>query len=257
MTSAGGRDGGLEVVPVGVGSAYARYGEAQSCYLVRCAGAQVCLDMGAGSLNRLQAHLAPEDLTAVVVSHLHPDHMIDLLSLRVYMAWGPAAGRVLPVWGPPGLRDRLAAHGDEGLHALSFAELAPAGGDVDLGGGLTLRYRTVPHLEPTFALRLELNGASVCFGADCRPNDALVELATDADVLICECSFGAGEVPEGVPHMTAADAGGTARRAGARRLLLTHCYPEFDRDEALAAARRAAGDGVEVQWAVQDHAVRA
>ncbi|HWH14091.1 MAG TPA: MBL fold metallo-hydrolase [Miltoncostaeaceae bacterium] len=257
MTTDGGGEGGLEVVPVGVGSAYARYGEAQSCYLVRAGDCRVCLDMGSGALNRLQVHVAPEDLTAVVVSHLHPDHMIDLLSLKVYLAWGPPAGRVMPVWGPAGLRARLAAHGDDGLDSLRFVPLDDAGGEVPLGEGMTLRYARVPHLDPTFALRVEHGGAALCFSADCRPNEALVDLARGAAVLICECSFGDGPVPDGVPHMSAADAGGIARRAGVGRLLLTHCYPEFDRDAALAAARAAAGDGVAVEWATQDRAVRA
>lgn len=249
---------GLRLTPVGVGAAYAAPGEAQSCYLLHAGVRTVCMDLGAGALNRLQTHLRPERLHAVTVTHLHADHMVDLLSLRVYMAWGPGAGRPLDLWGPPGLRELIAGHGEGGLdEAFRLHDLTPPGGEVDLGDGLRLVYREVPHLPPTFALRFERRGASVCFGADCAPNDALVELARGADVLLCECSFGAGEVPAGVPHLTAGDAGLIAREAGVRRLLLTHCYPEFDRDEALAAARAAAGTAVAVDWAVQDRPVDA
>ncbi len=246
----------LTLVPVGVGAAYARPGEAQSCYLVRAAGGVVCLDLGAGALNRLQEHLPPEELDAVVVTHLHPDHCADLLALRVYMAYGPGTGRRLRVLGPPELRARLGAFGgqDGWEDAFRFETLAP-GAPVELAPGLQLTAVEVPHLPPTFALRLDSGGASVCYGADCTDNAELPALAAGCDLLLCECSFGADEVPRGVPHLNGAQAGALARRAGAGALLLTHCYPEHDRAAALGAARR--GFGGQVAWARQDEAVAA
>jgi ribonuclease BN (tRNA processing enzyme) len=245
------------LVPVGVGAAYARPGEAQSCYLVRAGDTAVVLDLGSGTLNRLQEQIRPEDLAAIVVTHLHPDHCVDLLPLRVYLAYGPGRGASLRVLGPPGLRERLIGFGgsDAWDEVMRFEALAGVAGERDLGGGVTLRYRQVPHLPPTFALRVEAGGGAVCFGADCADNDELPALAAGADVLLCECSFGAGEVPAGVPHLNGAQAGRIAARAGARRLLLTHCFPEHDREAALAAAR--AEFGGPAGWAVQGEAVAA
>jgi ribonuclease BN (tRNA processing enzyme) len=247
----------MELVPVGVGAAYGLPHEGQSCYLVRIPGRAVALDMGAGTLNRLSALVAPEDLGAVVISHLHPDHCADLMALRVYMVWGPGAGRRLRVLSPPGLRERLVAFsGSEGWDdAFAFEDLTSPGGEADLGGGLALRYREVPHLPPTFALRLEGAGAAVCYGADCAPGPELPELAAGCGVLVCESSFGAEPVPAGVPHLPAADAGRIAAQAGVGRLLLTHCSPEFDRDAALAAAR--AEFAGPVDWARQGEPVSA
>jgi ribonuclease BN (tRNA processing enzyme) len=247
----------LRIVPVGVGAAYSAPGEAQSSYLVTAAGRSVAIDLGSGTLNLLQRQIAPEDLDALVITHLHPDHCVDLMALRVYMVWGPGAGRVLTVHGPPGLRERLVAFsGSDGWdRAFVFRDLAAGGGEVDLGDGLVLRHREVPHLPPTHAVRLEHGGRAICFSADCGPNDALVELARGCEVLVCECSFGAGRVPEGVPHLDARDAGGIAARAGAGRLLLVHCSPEFDRAEALDVAREAFGGPV--AWARQGEAVAA
>ena len=161
----------MELVPVGVGAAYGLPHEGQSCYLVRTPERAVVLDLGSGTLNRLCALMAPQDLDAVVISHLHPDHCADLMSLRVYMLWGPGAGGRLRLMGPPGLRERLTAFsGSEGWDdAFSFEELSRPGGRVDLGGGLVLRYHEVPHLPPTFAMRLEWGGAALCYGADCAP----------------------------------------------------------------------------------------
>lgn len=247
----------LTLVPVGVGTAYAATGEVQSCYLVRAGERCVVVDLGSGALNRLQRHVAPHEPEAVIVTHLHPDHCVDLLSLRIHMMWGPGAGRVMRVIGPPGLRDRLAAFsGSDGWDtSFRFEEFPPGAGEVDLGGGLVMRHREVPHLPPTNAVRLDAGGSSVCLGSDCAPNDDLPALAAGCDVLVCECTFGAGPVPAGVPHLSAHDAGVIAARAGARRLLLTHCQPEFDRDEALAAAGAAFGGPV--GWARPDEPVAA
>lgn len=247
---------GLTLVPIGVGTAYARPGEVQSCYLVRAGGAAVAVDLGAGTLNRLQDRIAPEELDALLITHMHPDHCADLLALRVYMAWGPGRGHRLRVIGPPGLRERLAAFsGSEGWEALGFEEWADAGGELEPAEGLALRHGQVPHLPPTHAVRLEHGGRSLCFGADCGDNEALPALAEGVDLLLAECSFGAEAVPEGVPHLNGAQAGGIAARAGAGRLLLTHCYPEHDRDAALAAA--AAAFGGPAGWARQGEAVAA
>lgn len=241
----------LRLVPVGIGTAYSAPGEAQSCHLVRAGDRALVVDLGSGALNRLMGHVRPEELEAVVVTHLHPDHCVDLMALRVYMAWGPGRGRSVRVIGPPGLRERLVAFsGSDGWDgAVAFEELAPGEGEIDLGGGLLLRHREVPHLPPTHAVRVDHGGSAVTLGADCAPNAALAELARGCDVLVCECSFGAVEVPAGVPHLNGRAAGEIAARAGAGRLVLVHGQPEFDRDAAVAQA--AAAFGGPTAWAVQ------
>ncbi len=227
----------IEVVPVGVGAAYGRVGEAQTCYLVRAGGAAICLDLGAGALNQLQAHVRPEALDLVVISHLHPDHFIDLLALRVYMVWGPGAGHRLRIAGPPGLRSALAVFGDDGLEvAFAFEELDGQAPVTPSPRGVRISHRQVPHLEPTFATRIDVGGASVCFGADCAPNDTLAEFARGVDVLMTECTYGAGEIPDGAMHLNAHAAGDIARRARAGQLVLAHCLPEWDLDAAVAVA---------------------
>jgi ribonuclease BN (tRNA processing enzyme) len=246
----------LTLLPVGVGAAYARPGEVQSCYLVRAAGRLVCLDLGAGALNRLQRHAAPHDLDLVVITHLHPDHCADLLSLRVYMAYGPGRGRRLRVLGPRALRGRLGAFGGEdGWDDAFVFDALEDGVPADLDLGLELRVTEVPHLPPTFAVRVEAGDAALVYGADCAVNAALPELAAGCDLLLCECSYGASAVPEDARHLNAAAAGEMARTAGAGALLMTHCYPEHDPAAALAAAARAFGGPV--AWARQGEAVAA
>lgn len=249
---------GLTLTPIGVGAAYARPGEAQSSYLVRAGGSAILLDLGAGALNRLQGELAPEALDAIVVTHLHPDHCADLLALRVYMAFGAGAGAApLRVIAPEGLRARLVAFTGPELwdDAFTFQAFPRGDGELVLGAGVILRHAEVPHLDPTYALRVEHGGRALSFGADCGENEALVRLAEGSGLLLAECSLGAEPVPAGVPHLGAREAARTAERAGVGRLLLTHCFPEHDREAALAVAR--AGFAGPVDWARQGEAVAA
>lgn len=241
----------IRLVPIGTGAAFGDPGQAQSCYLVIAGSRRIVLDLGSGALAALARHVPPEDVDAVVISHLHPDHCVDLFGLHVRMRWGPGRGRVIPVFGPPALGARLAAfsggapwHPDQGL---DLRPLADGAGVLHPGDGVVVRHREVPHLPPTHAVRVEAGGRSLVYGADCAPNDALVELAEGADALLCECTFGADPVPEGLPHLDAATAGAMARRAGAGRLLLTHMQPGHDPGRALAVAGEAFGGPVE--WA--------
>ena len=238
----------LELLPIGAGAAYGRPDEAQSCHLVRGGGVAVLLDRGAGALNVLTGVQRPEHLDLIVISHLHADHVVDLLALRVYMAWGPGRGGHVPVLGPPGLRALLAGFAGEDAWepGLTFEEIPPGGVDRDVGG-LRLTLRQVPHLDPTYAVRVDGPSGSLCYGADCAPSDALVDLARGCDLLVTECAFGADAVPGGVPHLNAEMAGGMARRAGVGRLALTHVMPEHDAGRAVEVA--AAEFGGPTEWA--------
>ncbi len=243
---------GLSVIPIGVGAAWARTGEVQSAYLVRAGRTSLCLDLGAGALNALQAHLPPHELDAVVISHRHPDHCIDLLALHVYMYWGPGAGGRMRVLGPAGLSDHLrVVSSSRGWDESLAFEAVCAGVAVGVGDA-RLTFTEVPHIPGTFAVRVEHGGRSVVYGADCTENDALVALAVGADLLIAECGDGPVDLPRS-PHMSGGAAGRTAARAGVRRLRLTHCFPERDRDATIAAAR-AEFDG-DVGWATQGEVV--
>ncbi len=240
---------GLSVTPVGVGAAYARVGEIQSCYLVRAGETTVCLDLGSGALNALQAHVAPESVDAFVISHRHPDHCVDLLALHIYTYWGPGGRRQRRIIAPSGVEEALRAVGSETgwSEALGF-EVVDDGAQVVVGEA-TLTFASVPHIDTTLAVRVDCDGQSVAFSADCVDNEALVRLARNADVLIAEAGDGPNPIPESL-HMCGAEAGGIAQRAGVGTLLLTHCFPEHDRDATLASAR-AAYPGGQVDWATQ------
>jgi ribonuclease BN (tRNA processing enzyme) len=241
----------LTVTPIGVGAAYARVGEAQSCYLVRFGEAALVLDMGAGALAGLREQISVEQIDLIAISHLHPDHCAGLFALQVYLAHGPGKGTRIPLIGPATLPERFCAFdgGDDWTDVFVLAALDPDGGEIDAGEALRVRYAPVPHTGMTFAFRVDGGGGSVTYGADCRMNDALVALAEGSRVLILETGNGPGPSAAGSIHLSGEDAGVLAHRAGVDELLLTHCFPDHDRDATLAAARRAFSGSV--RWAEQ------
>jgi L-ascorbate metabolism protein UlaG (beta-lactamase superfamily) len=162
------------------------------------------------------------------------------------------------LWAPPGseqgFADLCGIFGPEDLIAHAF-ELTEYESDARLDlGPFEVRLGAVPHYVPTWACDLRAGGGGrITFGADCGPNDAIVELARDTDLLMLEATEGArAPAPDSDSedhfrgHMSAQEAGELARRAGARRLVLTHYSDELDRVELQAAARASFGAEVEL-----------
>ncbi|MDQ3554298.1 MAG: MBL fold metallo-hydrolase [Chloroflexota bacterium] len=237
---------------VGCAPAYAlRPGHAASCYLVESDDVGILLDMGQGAFAALGAYREPSTLRAVVVSHLHPDHMIDLVALRHYLSYGLDRPRSVPLHAPAELRVRIGAlMGEEGfLDALPGQDLEP--GTFQLGP-LRVEARPVAHALNSFGFRVTQAGAperapGLVYSGDCgRPEDILA-LVRRGDTLLCEASWGSSEtVAEEAAHLTARQAAEVARDGGAARLILTHILDAHDPDGSAVLARTVFGGPVEL-----------
>lgn len=221
-----------------------------SSYLLEQEGFRLLIDAGNGSVGPLQRHAGLLSPDAAFISHLHGDHYLDLqpyLYARYYHPDGrPPA---LPVYAPGGLPSQLkAGYGA----ATSSAELVdevydihPTGpGRLEIGPFTITLARTAHPIE-CYGARLEAAGRTLAYSADTGPTEALVGLAQDADVLLCEAGFGTGM---GAPdlHLSGREAGEHATRAGVGRLLLTHLVPTGDAPGTRDSAATAYGGPVEV-----------
>jgi ribonuclease BN (tRNA processing enzyme) len=206
--------------------------------LIEHDGFRVVVDMGHGSLGALQRHTRLDAIDAIVLSHLHADHCIDLTALHVAHRYGPYSfAGPLPVYGPTNTAEHLAAA--SGMtsakplaESFAFRDLSSAAAV----GPLRLRAERVAHPIEGYAVRFEAEGVALTYSGDTGPCSALNELSREVDVLLAEASFVHGSDNARDLHMTGRQAGEAARDAGARRLVITHIPPWHDPRTAQAEA---------------------
>ncbi len=208
------------------------------------------LEAGNGSLGKLMRFIDFRLLDAVVISHLHHDHYLDLFSLRYAIEGARRDGSraaSLRLFAPaePAAEFKLLAGYSKAFTATPVESLP---GERTSGGvstrrldleGLTLRFAPALHPMPGFSISVEGKGKLV-FSGDTARTEELAALAEGADLFLCEASGldSDAEAMQGV-HLTARQAGETACQAGVKRLLLTHFWPEYD----LSLLARQAGEG--------------
>jgi ribonuclease BN (tRNA processing enzyme) len=236
----------VRLTTVGTGTAAPHPTRVQAGHLVEAGAVRLLLDCGSGVVHRLAAlGLDWGAITHVAVTHFHADHTSDLASLVVAWRYGQLPPRAAPVTvvGPPGLAAlwaRLAAALWDGLaepgFPLHLVELAP-GGTLDLGDGVSLASRTVPHTPESVAYSVSYGGRRIVYTGDTAPDPSLGAWAAGCDLLLCECSLPAElAVPS---HLTPEQAGDVAAAADPGVLVLTHFYPPVERVDvpAIVGAR--------------------
>jgi ribonuclease BN (tRNA processing enzyme) len=205
------------------------------------------------------------DVDAVVISHLHADHFLDLVPYAYALTYAPRQQPV-PVdrWpgtdnparpelhGPPGARETfrriVGCWGNNDLIENAF-ELSEYEASSELSiGPVRVTFQPVPHYTETFAMRVSSQNGSgeIVYGADSRPTEALTRFASGADLILVEATLPRPERTGERGHLTPSEAGEHARAAEAKRLVLVHISDELDADWARREAEASFGGPVEV-----------
>jgi ribonuclease BN (tRNA processing enzyme) len=245
----------VRITVLGKSPAWQDAGGACSGYLVESGTTCLLVDCGPGVLAALRASRDYGEVDAVVLTHLHADHVLDLVTYASALSYSPrAAAGTLPrpaLHVPPGGGEQLAALGvgasmgpDHIAGAFALREYDPAG--TVTVGELNLRFQPVPHHIPSHAIEVAGGGSRVTFGSDCGPNDALPAFARDTDLLVVEATLLEPDDGDRPAHLSAHEAGEHGRRAGARRLVVTHFTDEVDAELVRAEAARGYGGPVEL-----------
>ena len=231
---------GLQLDVLGAGPAYTdRPGSAGAAYLVRSATTSIVLDLGQGAFPRLAAEVEPSTVDAFLVSHLHPDHFIDLVALRHYLRWQFEPPRRVRVIAADGLAHRLdALHDEPGFAAASLDIDRLTAGTFEVGD-IRIDANRVTHTDNSYAFRVSLGSApGLVYSGDCGRAEDLDPLIRPGDGLLCEVSFGPGPVPADASHLDGKAVGGLAARTRPGRVLLTHLQMGFDSAATVESVAR-------------------
>jgi ribonuclease BN (tRNA processing enzyme) len=234
-----------------------------SGYLVEEDGFSLLLDCGNGVFSKLRHYCDYVDVDAVLITHLHADHFLDLVPFSYALVYAPRQQPVA-VGGWPGttqparpqlfapmgagdmFRHLVECWGDEELVERAFRLSEYDGPDELPLGPFAVRFCEVPHFTRTFAVELATNGARFTFSVDCLSNEQLVRFAHGTDLLLIEATLPRPERTGKRGHLTPGEAGEHGRRAGARRVVLTHFSDELDPEWARAEAIESFGGPVEL-----------
>lgn len=234
----------MELIVLGSGTGVPSLRRGAPAYAVNAAGRLILLDLGSGACRALLRYdLTFSQVDLIALSHLHPDHIGDLVPFFFASHYSLGYTRQEPFWllAARGFRDfheRLKGAFGSWVEAppglLQLQELSPDGPDQFEWEALTIKSAPVNHIGGSLAYRVEAAGRTLVYSGDTDESDSLVELARGADLLILECAN-----PFKVPgHLTPEEAGRLAAQAEVPRLLLTHFYPPCDEVDIIALAAR-------------------
>jgi len=219
----------MELILLGTSAAHPTVERASSGYLICEADTRVLVDMGSGVVRNLMRWMDPGKLSAIIISHLHQDHFIDIYPLYYYLAFHKSDNLPLDVYAPEGAREFvlriLPPHSEDSFDEVyRFKALSNRG--VFKVGDLEFKSIAVKHSMEAYGLRITSGTKTISYTADTDFAEVLYELAGNSDVFISEATK--QEDYKDILHLTAAQAGVIASKAGVKKLILTHIWPDFD-----------------------------
>jgi len=211
-----------------------------SSYLLEEDGFRLLLDVGNGSTGALQAACGLLGPDAVIVSHLHGDHYLDLITYTYARRYHPEGqAPLLPVYGPSDIREQvIGAYGRDVSDLLDEVYVFNSiDHDQKIGvGPFEVDLRRVNHPVETYGMRVSAGGRTLTYSADTGESSTIVDLAKNVDIFLCEASYLDGEDNPPDIHLTGKQAAQYATQADVQRLLLTHLVPWGDKTRTLAEA---------------------
>ncbi len=227
---------------LGSNGTYQSPGRPASGYVVEHASTRIWMDAGPGTFAALWDRFDLGSITAVISSHEHPDHCLDLLAAYHALAYGADSFPPIPVYCPAPVVERLRGfvRAGEGHAIDSVFDFRPVeGGDEIAIGDVSVRFRGADHSVPTVAVRLQAGNQALAYSADTGAAGSWHDIAETADLFLCEASYqGEPGAHAYTQHLTAIEAGRIARERRVRRLVLTHIPPHFDAAISIDEAER-------------------
>ncbi len=231
----------MRLTILGASPACQNPGGACSGYLVEQDDTAILVECGSGVFSRLQQYVKPEKVSAILISHMHADHTLDLMQYRYYLYFStsryPGVGRPALYFPPEGHERMLGVSRLQDLSATFFSDFFDTReyepDRVLRIGPLSVEFVPVSHVTHSYGMRISGDGL-LAFSGDTGLCDSLPELARDSDIFLCECS---NTENSAYPfHLTPRQAGIVAQEASTRQLVLTHRWAVDGQDSAAVEA---------------------
>ncbi|MDD4495544.1 MAG: MBL fold metallo-hydrolase [Eubacteriales bacterium] len=227
----------MKLTVLGNNGPYPAAGGACSGYLLQDKEANILLDCGNGVLSNLQKFIGLESLDAIILTHLHSDHMSDIMILRYAIQTRPKRGlpaEVTDLYAP----DEPASEFNQ-LDIKNAYNLRAITDDLVLNyGRLKLTFHLMNHPYKCYGVSADNGECRLVYTGDTAYDSELIPFFKNADVLLIDSGLEAEHATGRDVHMTAAQAGQSAAEAGVKKLILTHFVPECDPQELLVEAKK-------------------
>lgn len=227
----------MKLTVLGNNGPFPSAGGACSGYLIQEGDKNILIDCGNGVLSNLQKFISYEDLDAIVLTHLHSDHMSDMMVLRYAVQIGKKRGltdKTIDVYAPPEPEEEY-----NRINVKDAYNLRPITHDLALNfGSLKLTFSEVKHPVKCFAVSVENGKKRFVFSGDTAWNENIINFSEGSDLLMLDAGLlTRDKTSDNAPHLTARECGIVAKKAGAQRLMLTHFWPEYDISELISEAK--------------------
>lgn len=222
----------MQITVLGNNGPYPGAGGTCSGYLLESDGVKILLDCGCGILSELQKKCSLQELDAVILTHLHADHMSDMLVMR-YALMLEDREYALPVYMPN--EPESEAWLITGCKYFDTIEINYK--KYYTIGNLKIFYTPVKHPVLAYAVRIEKQSSAIVYSGDTMYDENLTDFATSADLFICDAAFSEADHWKDAPHASAKQAATMAKNAKVKRLMLTHFAPKADIATRLGEAK--------------------
>lgn len=216
---------------------YPKGGSATSCYMISHGGKNVLIELGCGALSKLLAKYTVADIDAIVLSHLHADHMGDMLTLRYALKVAQINGSIsrgVPVYMPDKPKTEAGMLIDDPLMDTVFISDGMSCKIFDMD----VSFASMPHPYSSFAMKFCADNKTFVYSGDVMDNDKLAGFAKDADLFLMEAALLEKDVHSKSAHLSAARSGEIGRQANVKRMLITHLFPGYDESDVIEQVRQ-------------------
>jgi ribonuclease BN (tRNA processing enzyme) len=227
----------MKLTILGNNGPYPSAGGACSGYLLEEGNTKLLLDCGNGILSNLFKFIKFEELDAIILSHLHSDHISDMMVLKYAIEIKMKRGLIdkpLIVYAPDQPFEEF-----NRLNVKGVFDLRVINEDMELNiGGLKIKFQEMKHPYKSFAVSIMNKNKRFVFSGDTSWTEKIISFSREADLIMLDSGLlSKDKTSDNVPHLTALECGEVAKASGAGKLLLTHFWPEYDLRDILNEAR--------------------